>query len=68
MLPLHSTVKDRCGLRREKPVRVHPARAGGDDRDRTGDLRLAKPALSRLSYIPGAARATPARFQNGGPE
>ena len=42
------------------PVRVHRARAGGDDRDRTGDLRLAKPALSRLSYIPGAARATPA--------
>src|SRR4051812_26584398 len=26
---------------------------GGDDRDRTGDLRLAKPALSQLSYVPG---------------
>ena len=25
----------------------------GDNRDRTGDLRLAKPALSQLSYIPG---------------
>jgi hypothetical protein len=25
---------------------------GGDDRDRTDDLRLAKPALSQLSYIP----------------
>ena len=25
---------------------------GGDNRDRTGDLRLAKPALSHLSYIP----------------
>ena len=25
---------------------------GGDNRDRTGDLRLAKPALSQLSYIP----------------
>lgn len=24
----------------------------GDDRDRTGDLRLAKPPLSQLSYIP----------------
>ena len=24
----------------------------GDNRDRTGDLRLAKPALSQLSYIP----------------
>ena len=26
---------------------------GGDDRDRTDGLRLAKPALSQLSYIPG---------------
>ena len=26
---------------------------GGDNRDRTGNLRLAKPALSQLSYIPG---------------
>ena len=25
----------------------------GDDRDRTGDLWLAKPPLSQLSYIPG---------------
>ena len=25
----------------------------GDNRDRTGNLRLAKPALSQLSYIPG---------------
>ena len=25
---------------------------GGDDRDRTGDLWLAKPPLSQLSYIP----------------
>ena len=25
---------------------------GGADRNRTGDLRLAKPALSRLSYSP----------------
>ena len=25
---------------------------GGDNRDRTGDLLLAKQALSRLSYIP----------------
>ena len=29
---------------------VHPL--GGDDRDRTGDLWLAKPPLSQLSYIP----------------
>ena len=26
--------------------------SGGDDRDRTDDLRLAKAALSQLSYIP----------------
>ena len=26
--------------------------SGGDSRDRTGNLRLAKPALSQLSYIP----------------
>ena len=26
--------------------------SGGDSRDRTGDLRLAKPSLSQLSYIP----------------
>jgi hypothetical protein len=27
-------------------------RGGGADRDRTGGLRLAKPALSQLSYSP----------------
>ena len=26
----------------------------GDDRDRTGNLWLAKPTLSQLSYVPGA--------------
>ena len=31
------------------------ARAGGADRDRTDDLRLAKPALSQLSYSPNKA-------------
>ena len=37
----------------------------GDDRDRTGNLRLAKPALSQLSYVPGVLAAVrPAR---GGP-
>ncbi len=51
----HSYVVDRR--------RVHPAcscwrpgrsrgRSIGDDRGRTGNLRLAKPALSRLSYVP----------------
>ena len=29
-----------------------PDDVGGDNRDRTGDLRLAKPTLSQLSYIP----------------
>jgi hypothetical protein len=32
----------------EFPVR----KVGGADRDRTDDLRLAKPALSQLSYSP----------------
>ena len=31
------------------------ATASGDDRDRTGNLRLAKPALSQLSYVPEPA-------------
>ncbi len=30
----------------------HPINSGGADRDRTGDLLLAKQALSRLSYSP----------------
>ena len=29
---------------------------GGDDRDRTGDLRRAKPSLSQLSYVPRIPR------------
>lgn len=32
---------------------------GGDNRDRTGDLRLAKPALSQLSYIPIKIKTPP---------
>src|SRR5688572_24083335 len=32
--------------------RRRPAPTGGADRDRTDDLRLAKPALSQLSYSP----------------
>ena len=39
-----SVVKERTGKSRFV--------TGGDDRDRTDDLRLAKPALSQLSYIP----------------
>ena len=32
---------------------IHEKDENGDDRDRTCNLRLAKPALSQLSYIPG---------------
>ena len=46
--------KDRCvrtaGGRR--CTAVHTGKLGGADRDRTDDLRLAKPALSQLSYSP----------------
>ena len=34
-------------------IRYSPLTSGGADRDRTDDLRLAKPALSQLSYSPG---------------
>ena len=45
-------------------------RPGGDDRDRTDDLRLAKPALSQLSYIPERRCALDGRCltRAGGPE
>jgi hypothetical protein len=47
-------------LSKSKNLYLHPAvgrkkqliSVGGDNRDRTGNLRLAKPALSQLSYIP----------------
>ena len=32
---------------------------GGAERDRTDDLRLAKPALSQLSYSPGRLENAP---------
>ena len=32
---------------------------GGDNRDRTGNLRLAGAALSQLSYIPTGIRSFP---------
>ncbi len=35
-------------------VRTVPIHVGGADRDRTDDLRLAKPALSHLSYGPAS--------------
>ena len=42
----YSVVKEQRG-------RASPGFVGGDNRDRTGDLSLAKAALSQLSYIPG---------------
>ena len=48
---------------------------GGDDRSRTGDLKLAKLALSQLSYCPGLllrkwwahleSNQRPPRYQHG---
>ena len=38
---------------------------GGDNRDRTGNLRLAKPALSQLSYIPAIPDPVPGRNMVG---
>jgi hypothetical protein len=38
--------------------------AGGADRDRTDDLKLAKLALSQLSYGPGARRARKSENRN----
>ena len=35
----------------------HPSGTGGADRIRTDDLRLARAALSQLSYCPGVRRA-----------
>ena len=37
---------------------VSRRRIGGDERDRTANLRLAKPALSQLSYVPLISRMT----------
>ena len=39
--------------RRWRPSFSKDLRSGGAGRDRTGDLRLAKAALSQLSYSPG---------------
>jgi hypothetical protein len=55
----YEVVKERiCGSRiAEPPSLCAPKRlptvgSYGDDRDRTGDLRRAKPSLSQLSYVP----------------
>ncbi|GEM_PF-1874422 len=74
--PLHSTVKERVRARsgaQHKRICIRGALAGprptshgGDDRDRTDGLRLAKPALSQLSYIPARlnSRMTPVDTQH----
>ena len=58
---LRITVRCAIGKRGTQLVTQH---AGGDNRDRTGNLRLAKPALSQLSYIPKSSmRSKP--FETG---
>jgi hypothetical protein len=42
------------------------AKDGGARRDRTDDLKLAKLALSQLSYAPGFD-GSPVQLENGGP-
>jgi hypothetical protein len=51
--PLNTIADHRC--RQTAGSRSHIL--GGADRDRTDDLRLAKPALSQLSYSPESHRA-----------
>ena len=50
------------GAPKKKPEAIQPlacAFDGGDDGDRTHDLRLAMPALSQLSYIPTSSNKRP---------
>ena len=42
----------RTAMRPELPIKCFAFDVGGGERDRTDDLRLAKPALSQLSYAP----------------
>ena len=42
-----------------------PSTLGGADRDRTDDLRLAKPALSQLSYSPEGKCGGDATYNSG---
>ena len=48
--------RSRCTLS-SAATRTQCHRNCGDDRDRTGNLRLAKPALSQLSYVPSRSSA-----------
>jgi hypothetical protein len=52
-------LEERLFLQRTK--RAPSDRTGGADRDRTDDLRLAKPALSQLSYSPNLMNAADRR-------
>ena len=47
----HKSGRDTLNLRTASPIGL-PVINGGDDRDRTDNLCLAKAALSQLSYIP----------------
>ena len=47
-------------------IRLPPHEIGGGGRDRTDDLKLAKLALSQLSYAPGFD-GSPVQLENGGP-
>ncbi len=56
-----------CAARLARPWATARVAPGGAERDRTDDLRLAKPALSQLSYSPetfvGRARRVPTHRQ-----
>ena len=44
---------------RASPDSLRQAKTGGAERDRTDDLKLAKLALSQLSYSPNQTRSPP---------
>ena len=55
LLYYYEVFKEPCGRRCDSPTtipKIGLVPLSGDDRDRTGDLWLAKPPLSQLSYIP----------------
>ena len=55
-------LEGKCGKYKENPelcaLGIFGGSTGGADRDRTDDLRLAKPALSQLSYCPPSESAS----------
>ena len=50
--PVQGRPPQRGGSKNLSAQGAEENRTGGADRDRTDDLRLAKPALSQLSYSP----------------